>query len=398
MKNKEQHNEIENIEIKNPPILTEEISHVFEIASKFSLTAEEKLKGENEFRTLLEKGLPVVSVPSPYSQYIISAQKFFEGFSKQFNSHKIYDFALINKKKLFQIVLTACFIFVCATGTTYAANMSLPGDLLYPIKIGLNEPLESIFSISSEAKAQVAVRHAVERVKEVSKLSMMDKINQNNEIKLSEAIAKKSGEARESIIKLESTGHLSAANNISANFENSVNIYKKDIETVSRFNSESGHGDTLQNVLNTLNGEIQKISKPQNKQNETIDTNTERSEYNKKNPRYRNDKKYKQDRTSDYEHANINNQNGVNLLIPRKEATTSAQPVYTGALPATSTEEKSSATEIQVLTPEHVQIPSTSAASQISVPSTPVPDVSIQVQVPVSIPSVVTPTVQINIK
>ncbi len=57
------------------------------------------------------------------------------------------------------------------SGTAYAAQGTLPGDLLYPIKIHVTEPVAGALAISTQAKAQWNAGVAQERVQEAEKLA-----------------------------------------------------------------------------------------------------------------------------------------------------------------------------------------------------------------------------------
>jgi hypothetical protein len=277
------------------------------------LSTQEKHAGTVAFKALIEKGVPESALasakdganPSPYAQYIISAKKFFSG-----------QLGTINRTKLLRSFALGCLIFICATGTTYAANTSLPGDLLYPIKVSVNEPIERALAFGPTAKAQVAVRQAVERVKEASELSMSGKIDPATQDLISAEIIVKSEAARQSIFLLQeqqarednhfnedshnnssngssassgpgnasvhgaagervggqiNTSRSNTAQNISAVFENSIAAYKRNIEahspaasTSTLSQSASEQGQSVQKILNTLNLEIQKIKNQDN--------------------------------------------------------------------------------------------------------------------------------------
>lgn len=60
---------------------------------------------------------------------------------------------------------------VVGGGTAYAAQGALPGDLLYPIKIHITEPVEVALAQNSEAKAKVEARLAERRVEEAQSLA-----------------------------------------------------------------------------------------------------------------------------------------------------------------------------------------------------------------------------------
>ena len=73
----------------------------------------------------------------------------------------------------------AGFLVLVLTGasTTSAAQGALPGDLLYPIKISVNERVELAFATTQGEKAQVEVRLAERRVAEAQELEAEGRLN-----------------------------------------------------------------------------------------------------------------------------------------------------------------------------------------------------------------------------
>lgn len=62
-------------------------------------------------------------------------------------------------------------LFVSTTGVSYAAQGALPGDLLYPIKTHVNEPVSGALASSASAKTAWAMKVAGERIKEAATLA-----------------------------------------------------------------------------------------------------------------------------------------------------------------------------------------------------------------------------------
>jgi len=62
-------------------------------------------------------------------------------------------------------------LFASSAGVSYAAQNTLPGDLLYPIKTRVNEPLSGALSVSASAKAAWAMSVAGKRVEEAATLA-----------------------------------------------------------------------------------------------------------------------------------------------------------------------------------------------------------------------------------
>lgn len=64
------------------------------------------------------------------------------------------------------------------TQASLAAENTKPGDLLYPIKVAISEPIAFTLALSSEQKASLAARFASRRVEEAAALSSEGKLDQ----------------------------------------------------------------------------------------------------------------------------------------------------------------------------------------------------------------------------
>lgn len=83
-------------------------------------------------------------------------------------------FALISTLKERRYVMPAMILALIITlsgGTAFAADGALPGDALYPLKIGVNEKVRAALSFSEEAKAELAIELAEERLREMERLA-----------------------------------------------------------------------------------------------------------------------------------------------------------------------------------------------------------------------------------
>jgi len=78
-----------------------------------------------------------------------------------------------------RMVLAGLLLFVLAgTGTVSAAQGALPGDLLYPVKVSVNEKVEVALAPTPAAKAEVQVRLAERRVDEARELSVRGRLDE----------------------------------------------------------------------------------------------------------------------------------------------------------------------------------------------------------------------------
>lgn len=75
-------------------------------------------------------------------------------------------------------VAFAAFVFIFSGAAVVAASeVSLPGDLLYPIKVNVKEPIISALSLGPSAKIRAEAHKASERLKEAEELSETGRLN-----------------------------------------------------------------------------------------------------------------------------------------------------------------------------------------------------------------------------
>ncbi len=97
----------------------------------------------------------------------------------------------------------AIVLLVSGAGTSYYAQNSLPGDVLYGVKTGVNENIEALLATTPEARAQVELRQVSERFDEAEVLRLTGNLSevqsqviQNNVSKKIESINKKVEESK----------------------------------------------------------------------------------------------------------------------------------------------------------------------------------------------------------
>jgi hypothetical protein len=84
-------------------------------------------------------------------------------------------------------VLASLFALVLGTGIAYGAEGALPGDLLYPIKIHLSEPIRGAFKAPSE-KTNWESEKFDRRINEAEKLVSKDKLSEKHLVEVEKQI------------------------------------------------------------------------------------------------------------------------------------------------------------------------------------------------------------------
>lgn len=93
-----------------------------------------------------------------------------------------FTFRFFNLRPVAAVLVLA--LFISSAGVSYAAQSALPGDVLYPVKTHLNEPLKGAFAASAEAKTAWAMDVAGERVREAATLAAEGRLNASTQQEL----------------------------------------------------------------------------------------------------------------------------------------------------------------------------------------------------------------------
>lgn len=83
------------------------------------------------------------------------------------------------------VAVIIMLVVVTVSGTSWAAEGAVPGDILYTVKVNVNEAARNILAVSSEAKAEVSVWQAERRLEEAEELAVQGKLDSSKQAELS---------------------------------------------------------------------------------------------------------------------------------------------------------------------------------------------------------------------
>lgn len=84
---------------------------------------------------------------------------------------------MLRTKSLYAGALALVLVIAGGTQASFAAEDAKPGDILYPVKVALAEPITLALAITPEQKAELAARYASRRVDEAAALSSQGKLD-----------------------------------------------------------------------------------------------------------------------------------------------------------------------------------------------------------------------------
>lgn len=112
-----------------------------------------------------------------------------------------YPFMFLRKPAA--VALIALLAVSSGAGISYAAEGALPGDLLYPVKVSVNEEVRALVAFSPEAKAELEARRAEKRLTEAVVLASEGKLNAEAQAELASRFEKHADRAAAQVALLE---------------------------------------------------------------------------------------------------------------------------------------------------------------------------------------------------
>ena len=94
-----------------------------------------------------------------------------------------FNFSFIRSKRVL-VPAFAIILLLLGGGTSYAAQRALPGDILYPIKINVNEKIADLMAVTKEAKVKLNKKIIKTRLGEMDKLISIGKFDKKKEVKI----------------------------------------------------------------------------------------------------------------------------------------------------------------------------------------------------------------------
>lgn len=131
-------------------------------------------------------------------------------------------------------------------GGAFAAEQSLPGDLLYPVKVNVNEEVKGAVSFSDEARAEWATRRAERRLEEAEGLTVQSRIDSDTSAQLEARLQAHIEKANEIAARLEQEGHAEAAAKVYDRMETSLETHAVVLALLS---ADSDSGGDLANMI-----------------------------------------------------------------------------------------------------------------------------------------------------
>ena len=125
-------------------------------------------------------------------------------------------FSAFFSSRMSKVLATSLVIVIAGVSSISAAEGTIPGDLLYPVKVHVNEEVRALFALSSQSKAELEVSRLTRRLEEAEQLAVQGKLSAEAESELAERIGTHSRAARGHIAESERAGEALAVQRVEA--------------------------------------------------------------------------------------------------------------------------------------------------------------------------------------
>lgn len=156
-------------------------------------------------------------------------------------------------------ILAGVMILLITGGSvSFAAENSLPGDVLYPVKVNLNENIISALNFTPEAKAAWELAKTSRRLTEAGQLAAQGKEDSAAQAELASNFEDNSTAVQESIRSLKEQGNVKMAAKLASKFEATLKAHQEILDAVTSAQNTTGTLE-LQNNLNDKLAETEAV-------------------------------------------------------------------------------------------------------------------------------------------
>jgi len=155
------------------------------------------------------------------------------------------------KSKISKMTALLMIMLLVGGGTSFAAENTVPGDFLYPVKIEVNENIKSALAVSNEAEAQLQARFAEERLKEAGELAAEGKLDAKTSAQISTGLKAHYNDAIERSKKSEAKGDIQSSADVRTSLEGTFRAYG-DVLAQLNANISGNDGEALISEVNTF--------------------------------------------------------------------------------------------------------------------------------------------------
>lgn len=148
------------------------------------------------------------------------------------------------------VAMIFLIVTLSAAGVCYAAESALPGDLLYPVKTGINEGVRSLVNVSAIDEANWQVERTDRRLAEMEQLTASDQLSAEAADQLSESISAYAEKVQQYAQEFAEAQQWEKAVSVNTRLESTLRVHGNLISAINAQNAESV--SSVNQVMDTI--------------------------------------------------------------------------------------------------------------------------------------------------
>ena len=150
------------------------------------------------------------------------------------------------------MIITLLITALAAGGVTWAAEGTLPGDTLYPVKISVTEHVRGWTALSAQAKTEWNTWAAERRLKEAEMLAVQGRLDADTTLRIEEAFTTHASKASDRIETMEEENDADVAADLSSRFEASLTAHEKILASLAEHTEQEDVRINIEPLLVTV--------------------------------------------------------------------------------------------------------------------------------------------------
>lgn len=174
-------------------------------------------------------------------------------------------------KPVYAATISLLAVVLVVSAVSVEAESALPGDILYPVKIGFNEKIMQTLAFSDEAKTKVNIQLAELRLHEAEQLAVKGKMTKVGQQQINNNFKEKAENVAQAINKLNNEKMYNNAQKTALNFEASLKAHSYVLEKIKESKTAAAPAenrkveakdtkDAFDDLINEVNGATAKAS------------------------------------------------------------------------------------------------------------------------------------------
>lgn len=142
-------------------------------------------------------------------------------------------FAFSQRSHNYYLAGALTLLAIFGTGTSFAAQAALPGDILYPVKVNILEEVKAVF-LPSALKPEYEIQRVQTRISEVKTLAEQDRLSDDIKVSVAAQIDSHISTVKKDISDLKQKGDIKHVLATSASLESALDESQNQIESLAK--------------------------------------------------------------------------------------------------------------------------------------------------------------------